>query len=240
MILSTSVAAPRILRLRSDAEVHIWQVELDRLALHSERTLALSAEEQRRAERLYFERDRQRFVGRRVALRMILAEYLDVRPNQVQIVVGADGKPVVVTDRADIRFSCSHSSGSALVAISFGTDVGVDVERSRALPELDEMARLNYSEDEWLELQRMTGSARQHDFFRLWTAKEAVLKATGDGLRRQLDSVLLCGAHGPDSQVARIDGDASRRWLVAWFSPESGYVACVAMQAPITPDCQRV
>ena len=231
MTLSTSVAEPRILRLRSDAEVHIWQVELDRLALHNEQTPALSAEEQRRAERLYFERDRQRFVGRRVALRMILAEYLDMRPSQVQIVVGANGKPFVAAGRADIRFSCSHSSGLALVAISFGTDVGVDVERVRAMPELDEMARLSFAEDEWRELQRMTGSARQRQFFRLWTAKEAVLKATGDGLRRQLDSVLLCGAHGPDSRVARIDGDESRRWLVAWFSPESGYVACAAIEA---------
>jgi 4'-phosphopantetheinyl transferase len=230
MTFSIATTEPQILPVHVGAGIDVWRVELDQVEFGDEQLSALSAAERRRANQLYFERDRRWFVRRRFALRVILADYLDLRPSEVSLGAGPTGKPFVTTDRADLRFSCSHSSGLTLFAIGVGADVGVDVERVRSLPELDDLARLQFAEDEWRELGRMPESPRQRQFFRLWTAKEAVLKATGDGLSRRLDSVRLYSAHGVDSRSARIEGDGSRHWSTTWFSPAPDYVACVATE----------
>jgi 4'-phosphopantetheinyl transferase len=147
-------------------------------------TRLLSAEERQRAARFRFDVHRRRYVSGRGQLRRILAHYTGVAPEALVFFYGAQGKPSV----EGIEFNLSHSGDVGVVALTRAAPVGVDVERIRAMDDLDGMARISFSSDERHNLQGLSGADKQEAFFRCWTRKEAYVKATGDGLGMPLDS----------------------------------------------------
>ncbi|MDM4719002.1 4'-phosphopantetheinyl transferase superfamily protein [Micromonospora sp. WMMA1363] len=105
------------------------------------------------------------------------------RPGGVPLVrigepsdVGRSAGPV------ELPVSVSRTGGLVVVAVRAGGPVGVDVERCRPLPALD-LARRWYAPTEAAWLAGRPAAGRNRDFLRLWTAKEAVGKALGVGLR---------------------------------------------------------
>jgi 4'-phosphopantetheinyl transferase len=95
----------------------------------------------------------------------------------------AHGRPFV-RDRPDVSFSLSHSGSTAVVAIGGGEDIGIDVETVRPRRSVARLAARVMAGDEFAEWNTIEGdSARLHAFLETWTAKEAVLKARGLGLR---------------------------------------------------------
>jgi len=116
----------------SREDVHVW---FCRLARHDGRRAALAAllsrDEQTRAARFAFERDRHRFILSHGLLRAILARYVGREATQIEFATGAHGKPALSGQSCavqDIQFSLSHSGAYAVVAVAAGRAVGVDVE----------------------------------------------------------------------------------------------------------------
>ncbi|MFG3713891.1 4'-phosphopantetheinyl transferase family protein [Micromonospora sp. NPDC047730] len=105
---------------------------------------------------------------------------------EAQIVVGhgPDGRPLVSSSDVDAQVSVSVSRADRVVVVAtrLAGPVGVDVERSRPLPALA-LARRWYAPAEAAWLAGRPAGGRAADFLRLWTAKEAVGKALGVGLR---------------------------------------------------------
>ena len=101
--------------------VDVWTLSLD-----IPRALFLSPEEQGRAARFRFERDRVHWSHARSALRAILANHLDVAPLSLEFAYGPNEKPAV----AGVEFNISHSAGWAMIAISGPTPVGIDLKQS--------------------------------------------------------------------------------------------------------------
>ncbi|TDB77458.1 4'-phosphopantetheinyl transferase superfamily protein [Micromonospora sp. KC723] len=93
-----------------------------------------------------------------------------------------DGRPWVRAAGADLPVSVSHDGGVVVVAACRAGTVGVDVERRRALPAVA-LARRWYAPPELAWLRGLPEPARAEAFLLLWTAKEAVGKALGRGLR---------------------------------------------------------
>src|ERR1044071_6145311 len=98
--------------------------------------------ERRRALRLRFERDRRRFIVARARLRELLAERLGTRPQALELVSGAGGKPALAPELAASgwRFHLSHRDELALYAFSRGRELGVDLEAIRPVSEADAIA----------------------------------------------------------------------------------------------------
>ena len=233
---------PMPMRPLLPSHIHLWRASLDGLATSLPQwTAILSPQEQHRANRFRFERDRERFVVRRGVLRVVLARYLGLAPGEVELATAPNGKPTVspACRRVDLRFSSSHSGGLACYAVTVGADVGVDVERIRPMPDLDDIARLYFAESERGALaRRPAGAGRLEEFFRLWTTKEAVLKATGDGLTRPLASVeISADVTTGRARVAlhRDTGDCVE-WSVTWMTPVDGFVAAVATESAVSCD----
>jgi 4'-phosphopantetheinyl transferase len=201
-------------------DVHVWRVNVDAFAaapawMHG----VLSPEESARAARFGFERDRRRFVVRHAALRLLLGRYLDADPAALCFTYGPQGKPALERGGA-LSFSMSHSNGLALVALARGREVGVDVEWcARGIDALD-IARQFFSEREADALAALGPSQRRSAFFRLWTRKEALLKATGLGLSVPLREV--------EALPAPSTCDPAARWSCVQFAPADGYAAAVA------------
>jgi 4'-phosphopantetheinyl transferase len=193
---------------------------------------ALSEAERARAARFHFEADRRRFVASHVALRGILASHLGVEPSSLAFGEGPHGKPFLDAPETgrSIRFSLSHSGGVALVAVSLGREVGVDVERVRPREDLDRFVARYLSPLEREVLARVASRDRLRVFFETWTLKEAYLKACGDGLLRELDAFdVTVGDAQPRLLAVRDRPEDEARWTLGRLDPRQGYVAAVAV-----------
>ena len=163
-------------------EIQLWRASLtDRDQLgHS--LVVLSAEERARADRFVFAPDRQAFVLAHGALRDVLGRYLRTAPESLEFTAGPQGKPRVVQTFTDLRFNLSHSDGLALIAVTRGREVGVDVERVVDDILFEEIARAYFDPEEVWDLRTAPPHERVTRFFEVWTRKEAGLKASGLGL----------------------------------------------------------
>ncbi|PTX92719.1 4'-phosphopantetheinyl transferase [Opitutus sp. ER46] len=164
--------------------VDLWWVALDAEPDDQARALAerLSADERERAERFFFARDRRRFVVARGVLRVLLGRYLGAAAETVAFRYGTNGKPALAAPAAHLHFNLAHSEGQALYAFSGDSEVGVDLERIRELPDWESIASTCFGPQETARVQAAPAAERRLEFFQAWARQEAVLKASGVGL----------------------------------------------------------
>lgn len=91
------------------------------------------------------------------------------------------GKPYL-ENAPHIKFNMARTKGKALVAVARDVEIGVDIERLRAIPELDQIAERFLPPGDADTLADLPEPQRRREFFRLWTRAEAVWKAAGVGL----------------------------------------------------------
>lgn len=120
--------------------------------------------------------------------RPVLARYAGLPADALPLLPDAYGKPRLAAPAAP-GFNLSHSGGVVLLAIARGVDPGIDVEALRPRPRALQLAQRYFTAAEAAVLARLPEGDRQQTFYRLWTAKEAVLKALGRGLAFGLDRV---------------------------------------------------
>jgi 4'-phosphopantetheinyl transferase len=203
--------------------VHVWHADLRAAAAAwPELAASLSDDERHRARRFVREEDRRRFVTARGLLRSLVGELLGIGARELQFSYGPHGKPEVAGHA--LRFNLSHSGDVALYAVAVDREVGVDIERTSGSRDVLLVARRFFAPAEARRLQDAAGPERRRLFARLWTMKEACLKAEGAGLFRPLRSVVP--RVRPGSRSAWIDG----RWHVRALRPVRGYTAAVAAE----------
>jgi len=211
-------------------QVHVWHARLDRAELRGEQAKGwLSDVERERAGRRHFDRDRLRFVAGHAFLRALLARYLACSPAEVAITKAAAGKPGLARDDEDLRFNLSHSGDIAVVAVATRHEVGVDVELVSRPRSPEALAPRVLSREELAELAVAGAPAEQRlAFLAAWTRKEAVLKASGTGIDRDLTAIDVGIERG--QRVVELAGEEGRSsWSVTSFDPPAGYVGAVAV-----------
>ncbi len=172
---------PEIDRAATGIDLQLWWADLDA----AWDTAALPDAVRQRAARLVRERDRRRHLASHAALRHLLGE----RGPWVR---GAYGKPALAVPPP--HFNLSRRDGAAAVALSMTHEVGVDVETLRAIDDARELAALHFTPGE------REGVADDAGFLRVWTRKEACMKATGLGLGLA-PSAFECGAQAQPRTV---------------------------------------
>jgi 4'-phosphopantetheinyl transferase len=188
---------------------------LDVAAVTPEQWQALAAllddAERARAARFRFPEDRDAYVAAHALLRAELSRRADRAPADWRFLATAQGKPYLADPPRDLRFSLTHARGMVAVAIAEGIDVGVDVEAADRRVENMKLAERFFAPQEAALLRALEGDARREAFCALWTLKEAVVKATGDGLSRGLRGFAL--ALEPPRMVSPPDDGDS--WTLA-------------------------
>jgi 4'-phosphopantetheinyl transferase len=178
------LSAPRDLKLAADA-VHVFCATLDLFPRRMKQLAAtLSADEQLRAARFHFERDRNRFVAARGQLREILGQFLEIAPGQIIFSYGERGKPHLA-DMANgkfLHFNLSHSDSLALIAVCRDCELGVDIERIRPVENTGPLVTPFFSPEELQRWHSLPPSRRAEIFFENWTRTEAFLKFNGEGI----------------------------------------------------------
>lgn len=201
---SKAPTQPRLL----PGEIHLWRASLTERERVQECSNVLSTDELIRAGRFTFDEDRTHFIIAHAALRTVLARYISGEARDLKFSIGEYGKPQLQQTFTDVRFNLSHTDGLALIAVSRGREVGVDVERVDDGIEFEQIADHYFEPSETWDLRITPSEERATRFFDVWTRKEAALKASGTGL----------GAV-PDS-----------RFCVRNLSPAAGYAGAVASE----------
>lgn len=216
-------------------DVHVWRAPLDVKALLLQALQqTLSSDEQVRADRFHFQRDREHFIVSRGLLRTILGRYLGMEPSRLQFCYGRQGKPALESEpgRNAVSFNISHSAGIALFAFTRGRRIGVDIERIRNHLADGMVAERFFSPREVAVLRGLPEALQPEAFFNCWTRKEAYIKARGDGLFLLLDSFDVSLAPGEPAVLLSTKGDPheASRWSLQKLDPGADYVAALAVE----------
>ena len=227
---------PRVLPTLKVDEVHVWAASLQQPAA-TVRALEslLSLQELNRADRFRNEADRCRYVVAHGVLRRVLAGYRKADPRRLRFTIGKNGKPALSDESGStaLRFNLSHTESMALIAVTLGREIGVDVERVRPIFELDSIVENYFSSHERDTLRTMESTAKRDAFYRCWTRKESYAKATGGDLPVALRSFDTMLSSGPaDLPTLGATRDASS-WNLYELLPADGYVGAVAIDGPV-------
>jgi 4'-phosphopantetheinyl transferase len=211
--------------------VELWRVSLDVLPDSVKLSKSnLSADEIQRASRFRFDQDRERFIVAHASLRGILARHLQAEPSRLEFSTNEYGKPFL--PGSEIEFNLSHSGDYALIAVTRGRDVGVDIEQIRAEVEIESLAARYFSSVEVSELLALPLEQRTIGFFNCWTRKEAYIKARGLGLSLPLDSFDV--SLSPDQpallRATRPNANDAAQWTVLSLPIGSGYAGAIAVR----------
>lgn len=192
----------------------------------------LDPAEAARAQRFHGQAHAQRYRVAHVALREILSEQLDQRPEDLHFVIGTEGKPVL-PGRNSLAFNLSHAADVALVAVGGTAALGVDVEHVSDAPDLEDIAVTHFAADERASIVALPGSDRVAAFYRCWTRKEAVVKALGVGIGYDLQSFSVSVDAG-SAQLLRASTpmESPERWTLAHLELGGPYVGALAIQEP--------
>jgi 4'-phosphopantetheinyl transferase len=164
--------------------VQLWTASLAALGGRAQALAAhLSDAERARAGAMREAVAAERFAGGRAMLRTLLAAALSTESHTLRLTFGANGKPAL-DDAEHVgapRFNLAPSGEIVAVALCADADVGVDLERRRALRDLPRLVQraLTPAERALYDAWATDGTAPDEAFLRAWTVKEARLKALG-------------------------------------------------------------
>lgn len=193
-------------------EVHLWSIPLSHLSTECEgrervgvRVELLSPDELSRANRFKFPEHRTRYIIAHAALREILARYANELPEKLVFAEHEYGKPYLV-HHPEIQFNLSHAENMAVCAVTLKQPIGVDVEYIKKEIDVLPLAKRFFLPEEYAYLAQFSGAKLQAAFFKLWTRKEAWIKARGLGLHEELIKFNALENH-PHQQDFVIDQD---------------------------------
>jgi 4'-phosphopantetheinyl transferase len=219
----------------AENQVCVWRLHLsednfNRLELYD----LLVPEEQEKASRFHFEKDKMRYILTRGVLRKLLSFYLNQNPTTVSFEYNSSGKPILATDKLqeDLRFNLSHSGDFALIAFSHGRNIGIDLEQINS--EFDyEIVAKNFFSPEEIESIEKTKKSKQHRlFFQYWTRKEAILKGLGKGLSNSMKELDVSKQNDQDWSPIQMIHESNHQeiWYGKDLSPVRGYAAAIAVE----------
>jgi len=179
--------------------------------------------------------------GRRAATRAndarvlaLLAAYVGCTADALRLSVGEHGKPFLTDTRA-FDFNVSHSGGALLVAIARSQELGVDIETQRRKRPVLDLAQRFFAAEEASALAGLDEAHRQIAFLRLWSCKEAVVKALGIGIGFGLARLQFAiDAAGEPAGLSVIHASAGtiEDWHVVRLAPTGTHVGALAWRGP--------
>jgi 4'-phosphopantetheinyl transferase len=209
------------------SQIHLWQYPIgdppSAQHLAHARTLLSDAEE-RRCAAFRLEKHRAAYALSHAMLRLVLSEYAPVRPEQWQFLTGEKGKPEIAGPALDIPlwFNLSHTDGFAVCVAGRVRDLGVDVENMNRTASCDDLAKRFFASSEYEYLRNLPASLQRKAFFRIWTLKEAYIKAEGKGLSIPLDSFHFRFSAGTPGEVTLESNAESNPNAWSFFEVQPG------------------
>ncbi len=229
-----------------DGEIHLWFTvpgETEDPPKTDPSESILDEEEKARMQGLHSPGGRRLFLASHSLVRRALSRYSNIPPGKWRFVKNAHGKPRIDPNLGSIplSFSLSHTKGLAVVAVTAGADVGVDVESMDRRVDAAKISSRFFSPEESDMLRKYKSERLREQFFRYWTLKECYLKARGLGLLLPLGSFSfrLAGELPHQIDFSGKDSRRSGNWRFALIRARSRYLTAGAVETG-RPDPLRI
>jgi 4'-phosphopantetheinyl transferase len=214
--------------------IFVWTMRLDRLdeAATAAWLPLLDETERARAARFVFARHRVQFIAAHALLRAALSRLDGASPAAWRFVADDRGKPSAWLGDAPaaVSFNLSHTEGMAGLAgcRGAGRAIGFDLEAAVRTVDLAVADRF-FAPPETAWLAALPAPAQPEGFLRLWTLKEAFIKATGKGLTQDLAAF----SFDPDPPRIRFSAALPERAADWWFEQrrlDGGFIAALGLR----------
>ena len=216
-----------------DDTVDIWlafDASFEAPEVHSKFVALMTAQERDRMQRFRFEALRRQYALTRAVQREVLSAYApEVAPAQWEFEATAEGRPFLALafEHTGLYFNLSHTEGLVAMAVCRHARVGVDVEKMDRAP-LD-VAERYFSAAEIAQLRALPAEEQSRHFLRLWTLKEAWLKAIGTGISGGLDQMSIIFSSSGEFRFERAEDDDAARWQFSQFEIGQEHVLALAV-----------
>ncbi|OGT52638.1 MAG: hypothetical protein A3E84_00665 [Gammaproteobacteria bacterium RIFCSPHIGHO2_12_FULL_42_13] len=212
-------------------EIHVWSIDLNlEPAQLAAKEALLSADELERARQFHFPIHQKRFIAGRGVLRELLGLYLKQPPETLQFGYSPHDKPFLATlSHSGLSFNLAHSEDQALYAFTRQHAVGIDLEKIEPKKYNLQLAKRYFSKNEYEALLALPEAERLPTFFRIWSRKEAMIKAIGKGLSLPLASFSV--SIQPDIERLHLENED---WMLIQLEAPIGFAAALASTLPIT------
>jgi 4'-phosphopantetheinyl transferase len=172
----------------SDKEIHVFLLQLD-LFNYDDFLSLLPEDEKERANRLKINEKKKQFVIARGVLRKLLSNCLRKPIEEIMFSYGEHKKPYIKEqyNNKTVEFNISHSGDYAIIAITLGNKVGIDIEKINNKIDYQSLSKRFFSEKEKEELLSLNKDEQLDAFYRAWVRKESFIKANGKGIAFGLD-----------------------------------------------------
>jgi 4'-phosphopantetheinyl transferase len=167
--------------------IHLWEYDLSDIPASfapAPLTLLLNIKEQQRYDNFKNELSRLRFLIGRYMIKKVLADYLNIEPQEITIGLSENGKPYLENNHQfqKLDFNLSHCADKIVLATYGGGKIGVDIECLDRKVNFDQISSQFFHADEYEILQSINAKNRKIHFFKLWTLKEAVVKLLDESI----------------------------------------------------------
>lgn len=215
-------------------EIRLLFADLDVLEENIDEFLPLlSADEITRANSYVAPLHQKRFTSARGLLRIVLGACLGIAPWEIMFSYNPYGKPFIngSLNNRDLRFNLAHSGAAAVIALTIGCEVGVDIEKIRPVAEMDQIAETIFTPLEKEFFDTAEGSKKQMLFFTYWTRKEATVKAAGHGLAQPLGTIDVSACPANPVLAPGYSGSSSgySKYFIQDFAFTNNYSASIAV-----------
>lgn len=214
----------KILMKLEKNEVHIWSANL--ASTHDkqvEEIALLSMDERKRAEQFRFLIHKRRFIATRNILRHILSQYVNVPPQEIIFQYTKYKKPHLLhPSYSNLQFNLAHSHDLIVYALTLDHAIGIDIEKIQDHYNHDVVKRF-FSAQENNELTLLSAQDKITGFYRIWSRKEALIKATGRGLSIPLSSFSVAAKDIQETIMLQ-----DEIWTLLPLFIHSGYQAALA------------
>ena len=184
------------------------------------------------SNRFIREESRNRYIVTQYFLREFLSHFLQIDFDNVAISYSKSGKPYL-SDKinSNLKFNYSHSGDYIIYAFTSDDEIGVDIEEIKDIPEFDELSRTHFSDEEqsiYFELKNP--DEKKKLFYRIWTRKEALLKAAGSGITIDLKSLTVLKMNEKNANQIKIKF-LTKDYLISDIPLDINYASSVAINS---------
>ncbi|MGY6530439.1 MAG: 4'-phosphopantetheinyl transferase family protein [Cyanobacterium sp.] len=163
----------------------------------------------------------------RANLRILLSKYLNINPDKISFNYSQKGKPFL-ENYPHLYFNLSHTDNWIVYGISDQL-IGIDIENIKKKVKYKELAKRFFCPREFNLIIKQNQENEPKLFYTLWTAKEAYLKATGEGLSGGLDTIEL-SYNFLSEEVEIISANIRTKWQIKNLKVEDDYLVSVAIK----------
>jgi 4'-phosphopantetheinyl transferase len=218
--------------------VDLWiarDAQLREPAMIERWTRSLAPEERSRVAGMHFPEDRHQQLVTRGMLREVLSRYEPaVQPADWRFERNEHGKPRIALGAAvqarELHFNLAHTTGLVVLAVARTSRLGVDVEHRGKRAPL-QVARRHFSSTEVAALDALPDAEQPLRFQRLWTLKEAYLKAIGTGVVGGLGTMTF-HFDGAGVRFERAADPDAAQWRFRELEVPEGYLVALAVHEP--------